>query len=352
MENKNYSKIEIFNKIALLSFMLSVLVVLIHNYSLEHFNIASGTGYSIVSGFIFVIKECLTNFAVPFFFVISAALFYRNYSLQETTKKYKSRFKSLVIPYLLWNTIWLIFNMIISVIPFISSKIATRELFTFNITNILEGIFLFKYNGPFWYVCALIIFTVLCPLIYFMVKDPKIGLLSIILFICLYLCGLKLPFIRSDIIIFYLIGAYLGIHAKTWLQKKNGKKPAIIALVVFVLLIPISYCFVKFTSNVLQMFCLLITQSLQCFTLWIALDLLKHENLPSILKTSFFIYAFHYNIESIIVILFSIILPHNSFTLFISFTFGAAITISLCLLVAWIMKKWMKPVWNVLTGSR
>ena len=148
------------------TFILSILVFIIHMPSLANYTLEGSFGNAVYIG-----SELLTLFsrvAVPLFLIMSGALFYRNYELNKTKEKYKSRFKSLVVPYLVWNIIWVVFNIICSYTP-ISKFFINRQLFTLSAGNILGGIFLYKAYAPFWFIFDLIIFTLICPLLYFAV---------------------------------------------------------------------------------------------------------------------------------------------------------------------------------------
>ena len=85
------------------SFICSVLVIFIHTYNLEVYKIGPDSIIYWIESFF---AQNITACAVPFFFMSSAFFLYQ--SARETTSVYKSRFKSIVIPYFLWNTIYMI----------------------------------------------------------------------------------------------------------------------------------------------------------------------------------------------------------------------------------------------------
>ena len=94
------------------TFLLAVLVFFIHISTLANYSLSGHIGK-----FLFTFHSLmliLAEVAVPMFFIISGALFYKNYTPSKTLEKYKSRFFSLVIPYLFWNTLWMIFDIICS----------------------------------------------------------------------------------------------------------------------------------------------------------------------------------------------------------------------------------------------
>ena len=131
------------------SFLLSILVFFIHsNFAPE----IIGDGLiSVVNHKVsYFFSDSITRFAVPMFFMLSGLSFFKGYSNDKYPKKIKSRIFSLVIPYLLWNTVWMLWEIFTSY-SFLS-KFATSEPYPLTITSILKGIFFYNCNIPFWFI--------------------------------------------------------------------------------------------------------------------------------------------------------------------------------------------------------
>ena len=94
------------------SFLLAIMIFAIHISSLDNYNLTTPLGSKIL--FWDSITMLIVNVAVPMFMILSAVMFYRNYSLEKTKDKYISRVKTLVIPYLFWNFVWTMFQYICS----------------------------------------------------------------------------------------------------------------------------------------------------------------------------------------------------------------------------------------------
>ena len=94
-------------KISILSFILFIGVMLIHTNNLEVYEINSN-GFdflaAVESGLSGISSSC-----VPIFFFISGFLFFRNFQISMLLDKYQSRIKSIVIPYIVWNTLYYFF---------------------------------------------------------------------------------------------------------------------------------------------------------------------------------------------------------------------------------------------------
>ena len=130
-------------KKTLLSFVAIILVVVIHNSTINQ--------YSLSPDFFTNFTNFIHNFfaydfgaiAVPLFFFLAGIAFFRNYKPKLYLKKLRSRFKTLLIPFLIWNIISLLFAIICTYTP-LSQFITGRELFTPSFQNIFEGIFYYK----------------------------------------------------------------------------------------------------------------------------------------------------------------------------------------------------------------
>lgn len=159
----------------LVSYLLSVLVFWIHCSSFENYRPLS-SGVDFVS---YLLQRTITPVAVPLFMIIAGALFYRDYTNEKYLSKIKRRITSLVIPFLLWNTINMVFNMIATAC--FKQYFIGRVPFEFSLSNILQGIFHYEYNQPFWFIFALIFFDLFAPVLNLIISNKYIGIIAIIL---------------------------------------------------------------------------------------------------------------------------------------------------------------------------
>ena len=120
-------------------FICSLMVVGIHSYNItdEYFNTVTGYIESFLCHGIFIA-------AVPIFFFLSGYLFFRNISsTKDVLKKMKTRAKSVLMPFLVWSTLYLFIFTVGSLTPFFSS-----EGVSFAPLDILKGIVFYKYCFP------------------------------------------------------------------------------------------------------------------------------------------------------------------------------------------------------------
>lgn len=196
---------------------LIVLVVFIHTVHGSTSQIVCSLSSDNIYHFITVlISEKLGFIAVPTFFFISGYFFFHkspdHYSLDSYRINLKKKFKTLILPYILWNTLYLLLiwgkslfvHRIGSTIYPYEQLILQRPIWM-NYTDSLDY--------PLWYIRDLIYMNLLAPLVYFIVKELKIyGLvfLAITYFFQLIPSNDFVP--SASTLFFVTLGAYCGIY--------------------------------------------------------------------------------------------------------------------------------------------
>ena len=146
-----------------------------------------------------------------YFFFISGYLFFKDYEgISSYKKKLISRFKTLVIPYLIWNFFVWIENI------YFHYKENGEFLLDFKLDYfLLDGIngISEPVNGPTWYIARIITYVITAPVLWEIIKRKKVWLAVITVLLCYNLLinytnimsfSYNLPF--------YLLGAGLGVH--------------------------------------------------------------------------------------------------------------------------------------------
>ena len=174
-----------------LSFLLSILVLFIHSYFAQ--DSGDNSFIAVFNHKVSYFFSCsVTRFAVPMFFMLSGISFFKDYNNRKYFQKIKSRIFTLVIPYLLWNTIWLLWEIFTSY-SFVAKFSTDGTPFPLTLTNILKGIFFYGCNIPFWFVFDLILFSIAAPLVFLIIKNKYVGIGTIIGLSILSLFGIHLP---------------------------------------------------------------------------------------------------------------------------------------------------------------
>lgn len=152
------------NRVDLLRVLLTVGIVCRHA-TMTDLAVSTSAFDAITQGIIWLTEVC-----VPLFYVISGYLYFRNATLDPQPRwfldKYKSRFFSLVIPYLIANVIaWGCYYFAIKVVPSMVSG--------FFGDNWKDPVFVF-WTGPvnmsLWFIRELILVVLVSPLIFLLVR--------------------------------------------------------------------------------------------------------------------------------------------------------------------------------------
>ena len=335
------------------SFLLSIFVFFIHSYFAQDF--ASDSLISVVNHKVsYFFSRSITGFAVPMFFMMSGITFFKGYNNQKYLAKIKSRMFTLVIPYLLWNTIWMLWEIFTSY-SFLAKFSTDSQLYALSLTNILKGIFFYGCNTPFWFVFNLIIFSLAAPLVFLIIKNKYIGIVSVVCLSVVSLFGIHLPigvFYYPMSIVFYMTGAIIGYH---FFDFVSGKSSVPLRIVSFVFLTV--YIFAKNIApqeiHIDNYLTQTIVYTLAAFSLWNVLDTFIEQIKPkAIYGRSFAIYAMHLPVAIVILKIFSFLIPQNLWFEIPKFIIMVVVTLVIINLVCAFLEKFAPKIYATLMGNR
>ena len=209
-----------------MSFILSLMVVWVHSENVDLFLGEIGRE-SLVYRLEFFFAQTLGQIAVPGFFMISAYLFYRNFQFSKTVSKWKSRCKSLLLPYVLWNILYYLGYVVVTRLSFVK-KIIGKEPVAFGLKELFQAVAYYKYNPVFWYLFQLLLLVVLAPFLYWIICRKWSGLLWLLLLITALWKNVSLPILNLDALFYYSAAGYAVLFSEkvegenTPFQKKYG----------------------------------------------------------------------------------------------------------------------------------
>lgn len=350
-----YNEKKFRNKIVFTTFILSILVVIIHSENIGQYSVTN----DVLSGRVCIWIEnslvtSITKCAVPCFIFISGLLFYRNYTLNKMISKYKSRIRSIVIPYLLVNGFYTLIAVIGHFIPYVTNNLGenwSMESVTFS--NILKGIFLFEYNKIFWFMLFLIVCISISPVIYIFIRNKYVGALVCFVVILVALCTEnftgKLYYLNF---IYFILGGYLSIHFKVFTETLKSKKICYIAVVIYTTAIILYHIaeqsgnneFIRLYEYCYPLFLVL--------SFYVMMDLFVNISMKDYMKKSFIIYEMQLIFLAIYKKLFRMLFPvNNVFAIITYFAVPVVVVISI-VYTANIMEKKMPKVYRILAGGR
>lgn len=285
--------------INIIRFPLMVAIVFIHN---DLMNFKYGLTNSIDSISIFpiifnIVSGGICRIAVPLYFVISGYLFF--YGFNETTiinyrNKLHRRVQTLVIPYVLWNTLYIGFFAIAQLIfPFLISG-NNKSILDYSIIDYMHCYWdiiggLFPINGPFWFLRDLIVVSLLSPVIFWIIRVSKGYIILLLLLLWINDIGTvgQYGVLRIDSFLFYSIGAWLSIYNLPIAVKLKCKLKLLLLVLLVICLIGNLYN-PLFTKGIILIGLVVVPSLL----LEVQMKKKLHKN-PLLRSSSFFIYAFH-----------------------------------------------------------
>ncbi len=316
-----------------------ILVVYVHCRNTRWFDVNTAPGIAALEN---RLCDIFAIIAVPAFFFISGYLFFRNYQPDQLLRKWKSRLFTLVIPFILWNLIYYLAEILVRVLPFTAGAFSGTEIpVTFQ--GILEAVFNYKYLPSFWFMQYLIIYTLLAPVIYFLLKKRIAGFMTILLVIAATVgftmqqpAGWALfPLLLLQYIPAYLTGCYASLHMKKMFEERpipvwKGMIFGLLsaALILWQLLKP-SF----FSLEAIRLF-------IGAF-LWLFLGMISFPKPARFMQYTFFLYAAHLMIAKIINMGIAIKVNNHMITGGITWLLLPAVIVGICTLTGILFERFL-----------
>lgn len=356
----------------LLRFPLAAIIVVVHMLSGDFvvsgsiFETQEHLGYHIINDFVMAF---LKGQSVPIYYFISGYVFFLGIELtkEKYIKKISNRIRSLFIPYLIWNFIFIVFYLIRTV-PFISSCFSGddivfdwRDFFASfwwrkYTTSADFGVATYPINYPLWFLRDLMIVVVCTPAVSFMIKHFKafyILFLGIVWFVA-NLQGWGRLIQLSNAFFFFSFGSYMSINKKDMLVEFGRFTK--LSIILFILTGCGYMFFVRMspeTAHIIMYMRILVGL---LFAYNLAVYLLKKGYCKVnkfLASSSFFIYLSHaWVFERVRRLIFSAIDLNSDFWIIVAYLLTVFVTISLLLLAYYCGKRFMPGIFKVMIGGR
>lgn len=342
--------------ISLMQIPAVVMIVILHSYTTARGNI-SETGNTAYYYLSYLLSMDFGNMGVPLYFTISGILFFNNFTvIHSYHKKIKSRIKSLLVPYFIWNLVNIIMLFILQ------NMEITRSYFSGNNKMIsdysmLDFLRAFWDTGtgtpilsPYWYIRNLFILQILSPVIYILTKYFKIAYLMIVGGI--WLTTPTLTFTYTSVF-FFSLGAYISI-LNIDIVKLINKYFSLLLFTFIVVLCSEIYLHFNVTSPyvIYLQKILFVLGVITIFSLAIKAVQYNIHIPASLSMASFFIYTTHYPIlQGIRRISLKIISPTEIGNVG-AYLGSAIITFFICLVLYHLVKRVAPQTLDIITGKR
>lgn len=293
--------------ISSLRFPMSVMVVFIHaNAVIQCLPVGSSFPFYAKDHLFFryifeLVSNIIARVAVPTFFIISGFLFFYGFqfSVNAYLKKLKSRFHSLFIPYFSWNLLIIVFYF---GLQYFTNGVLfgnNKALIDYTVNDFLalfwssNDFWSYPIDWPLWFIRNLMVLVVLSPIFFLVAKYLRYWLVLILLVIWILGGSFSNCFIDFDSILFFYIGACLGLNQVDFVSKVKKYQGVLLALY----LLSVLAIFVFRVEGVVLRFSILVG-----ITLFVSLfaNLLDSGRICSdspfsvfLDSGSFFVFAFH-----------------------------------------------------------
>ena len=291
--NKDTKKISAFvsQRITWIKSILCVLVIYVHCRNTDWFQV--GTAPTIAAAEE-LICDIFAKIAVPGFFFFSGYLFFRGYRPEKLLNKWKSRIFTLVIPFILWNLIYYVIEILLRLLPFTAGAFAGTSV-PISLSEILQAVFNCKYQPVFWFLQYLIIYTLLAPVFWFLMKNRITGavMLSVVFAAALILSTIPLPgWMRTGLLLLqyspaYLTGCYVSLHMREFFEDKpvTWKKALPSGLIMAVL--------IGWEIFAPSLYSIELIRLMSGALLWFLLGIIPFKSPMGWMRFTFYLYAAH-----------------------------------------------------------
>ncbi len=338
------------NKVYWLTFLFSILVIWVHSYNGVLY-LGDGEEARAVMRLERFLGNTLGQVAVPGFFLVSSYLFFRNFRMEELRRKWTSRIKSVLVPYIVWNSLYYFGYVLGSRLPMVKDIIGKGEI-PLNLPYAVEAILHYKYNYVFWYLHQLILLILLAPLIYLAVKRLWTGIACMFLILASIYFGRTIPALNLDALFYYLCGAFLAVHKRRTAESPWNWRRCVAGLGLIV------------TGSILGRVNLPgesigeIAAATVVFRLFVPMGLwvMMPENClleaAGWMKQNFFLYAVHFALVRLINKTGALLLPSEPVFPVVLFLMMPAIAVFLSWQISRFLRRFLPQLFRLLNGGR
>ncbi len=348
-----------------LRFPLMVAVVCIHSQVNQYQILDPTISYSIVGGIQYLFSVILASVAVPLFFMFSGYLFFFNietFEIKTYWNKIKRRVKTLLIPYIIWNILFIFY---VFCLQWVTHKTSTPEVTIvadYSVNDWVRACWSLDTNHPInyplWFIRDLFIVSLCSPIIYWLIKLEKkiFPQYTILLLVLGLLYILDIPsekrFIPSIPSVFcFTLGAYFSLSHKSFIPpKKIGISITFVyGFLIVILMILYNQPHVHIIHRVaiiVGLFCVIYLTSL-----------IKNKHIyPILTNATFFIYVTHAFVirifDKLTNDILSPIITQNQFIALAAYIVVISATILLGIVGNYLLQQYMPKTANILLGGR
>lgn len=344
-ERNNLITQDMSERINIMKLIFMVMVVFIHSGAVPELPFELE-----VPGYVSVCKKIVVDgicaVAVPgFFFISGYLLFSKEFTWLGNLKK---KARTMLMPYLLINTFWILFFKVMQSIPGIAPMFSAEAYQV----NGIKGIIAAYVNAiplyyPFWFLRELMILNVFAKLIKIVID--RVPILSLMMILFLEFGPVEIPYLvyNESLCMFALSYYVIKYHLEI---NKLEKLSVWIWMIAFggltvIRVVTGEYSLIRFPYVIIGIiFFYVISGIIQMGE--------RKEALLWISQFTFFIFAFHEFYEAMLKKAIMMVIPQYGVVQFLEFWMIPFIIISGCIFLGFILKKYWVRGYRLICGSR
>ncbi|MEM1326321.1 MAG: acyltransferase [Bacteroidota bacterium] len=344
-------------KLKVLSFLLIVMVVILHAHNLK--------GNSDALNFYVqnLISGGFTKLCVVLFFLISGYLFVVNIKEGKPAvfgQKIQSRIRSVLVPYLLWSLIGMMIFFILQSLP-VTRSFFNSGLLRQSSPSELSYIWLLKpLPYQLWFLRHLFILVLLSPLLYGIIRYTNWFALIVIVILLLNIIRLpENPLLNNTSLASFSLGIWFGLHGQQIVLNRYPKAVWWSGLlwIIFVVGRVIFDSETWLSIGIWRPLLLTLEYGIGIVSIWTGYDYLNQNKnmdrpLPAYLGFAFFLYLAHEPLLTIFKKLLLKVLGNGSLGQLLTYFAAPTLVIVLCIAIGMLLKRSVPKVYGILTGGR
>ncbi len=346
-------------------FILCCIVVCIHAMWKDGHEVELNEG---VGCTMHLLSEFIGGAAVPTFMFFSAFLLFSKLGktgsfIGDYTENLRKKFKTLMVPYIIWNLIaygYLYIRYVLKHEPDVFPNVLEA------LTGIPKNGAAFPADGPLWFMRDLIVLNILSPLFYLVLKYLINNKFSAIIAVTLLTIAYTLQLWPSDVpyvttagcLYAFSVGSILGFNNLPSFSEKTYRATAITAIVAILLLIGYDTTLYLQGTKEAWAIRLFVVCSICFFFTWAIL--IKNENckkqLSKLNKHTFIIYATHHLlvlpwVMKLLPKAIGKFMEYNAMVL-TAYLLTPVLTVLICILIDYLLSKYTPKFYQLSTGNR
>jgi surface polysaccharide O-acyltransferase-like enzyme len=349
-------------KIKVLSFLAMIMVVFLHAY-ISDIKSLSGTinfskGYALCFQYFF--SQGITRVAVPLFYLFSGYLFFLNMegTIKEFAAKFKTRLKTLALPYLFWSLWALVIYYALQTIPQSRDFFTNKLIKNYTFSELSYTIFIDPIAYQLWFIRDLVVLVFLSPIVWLLVKYLKYAIVPVLVFT--WAIDFNFIIFSNEALLFFVLGAFFSLYEKKLVETDFSTNHK---LYLF-LWLTLNFCktilfYMDYDNAIVLTFLLKTSIIMGVLALWSLYDFLfknRHSEIPDkfnlLIPFSFFIYVFHEPTLTIIKKACFYIMGKTEFASFAIYIIAPFLTIFISCFIGYYLKQWTPKFYKVTTGGR